>query len=113
MNLYLLNAFVKKIKTTLRIGGKPTSFKTFDDLIFNHLTDRYMFGVTTQINFDNGFGASVVSHTFSYGGDKGLYELAVLFDGEIHYDNPVAMGDVRGHLTPEEVTELLIQIQKL
>jgi hypothetical protein len=39
--------------------------------------------------------------------------LAVLFDNELHYDNPVAMGDVRGFLTEEVVTELLLQIQKL
>ena len=113
MNFYLLNAFVKKIKTTLKVGSKKPLYKTFDDLEFNHLTDRYMFGVTSRIHFDNGFGASVVSHSYSYGGDKGLYELAVLFDDEIHYDNPVAMGDVKGYLKPEDVTELLIQIQKL
>jgi hypothetical protein len=43
----------------------------------------------------------------------GLYELAVLKDDELHYDNPVANGDVRGFLTEDAVTELLIQIQKL
>ncbi len=102
MNFYLLNAFVKKIK-----------MKTFKDLEFEILKDDFMSGKRARIHFDNNFGASVVSHTFSYGGNQGLYELAVLFDDEIHYDNPVAHGDVRGHLTEEEVTELLIEIQKL
>jgi hypothetical protein len=49
----------------------------------------------------------------SYGGMQGLYELAVLKDDELHYDNPVAGGDVRGYLTEKDVNSLLIQIQSL
>ncbi len=88
--------------------------KTFKDLEFEIMEDLYLSGKKSRIHFDNGYGASVVSHTFSYGGKSGLYELAVLDkDGEIHYDNPVAGGDVKGYLTEEEVSELLIEIQKL
>jgi hypothetical protein len=87
--------------------------KTFKDLEFQTISDSFYNGVTSRIHFENGFGASVVKHDFSYGGKRGLYELAVLFDNELHYDNPVAMGDVRGYLTEEAVTELLLQIQKL
>jgi hypothetical protein len=87
--------------------------KTFKDLEFQTINDSFYNGVTARIHFENGFGASVVKHDFSYGGKRGLYELAVLFDNELHYDNPVAMGDVRGFLTEEVVTELLLQIQKL
>jgi hypothetical protein len=87
--------------------------KKFKDLEFEIMTDEFMSGKKSRIHFDNGYGASVVSHTFSYGGKSGLYELAVLKDGDIHYDNPVAGGDVRGYLTEQAVTELLIQIQKL
>lgn len=88
--------------------------KTFKDLEFEIMSDEYMSGKKSIIHFDNGYGASVVSHTFSYGGKSGLYELAVLDkDGEIHYDNSVAGGDVKGYLTEEEVSELLIEIQKL
>jgi hypothetical protein len=43
-----------------------------------------------------------------------LYELAVLdTDGEIHYDNSVAEGDVHGYLNEEGVTVLLKRIQLL
>ena len=87
--------------------------KTFKDLEFEIMTDLFMPGKKSRIQFDNGYGASVVSHTFSYGGKLGLYELAVLKDDELHYDNPVANGDVRGFLTEDAVTELLLQIQKL
>ena len=86
--------------------------KTFKDLEFvEH--PSHIGGVQARITFDNGYGASVVKTPYSYGGDRGLYELAVLKDDELHYDNPVANGDVRGFLTEDAVTELLIQIQKL
>jgi hypothetical protein len=87
--------------------------KTFKDLDFETLTSPLMSGKKARIHFDNKFGASVVSHDFSYGGKEGLYELAVLFEDELHYENPVAAGDVRGYLTEEEVSDLLIEIQKL
>lgn len=84
--------------------------KTFKDLKFKE-TDPLLNGVVSRIYFDNGYGASVVKHKFSYGGESGLYELAVLLDNELHYANSVAQGDVRGHLTEEEVSELLVEIQ--
>jgi hypothetical protein len=87
--------------------------KTFEDLDFDLISDKFISGRKSRITFDNGFGASVVSHSFSYGGNQGLYELAVLFEDEIHYDNPIACGDVRGYLSESDVTELLIQIQQL
>lgn len=88
--------------------------KTFKDLEFEIMTSPLMSGKKCRIHFENGWGASVVSHTFSYGGKTGLYELAVLdSNGELHYENPVAQGDVRGYLSEDVVTDLLIQIQKL
>jgi hypothetical protein len=72
------------------------------------------FGVQAIIKYDNGYGASVVKHDYSYGGRKGLFEIAVLDkDGELHYDNPVAGGDVLGYLTKEDVSKILEQISKL
>ena len=85
--------------------------KTFKDLEFEIMTSPLMSGKKCRVHFENGWGASVVSHTFSYGGREGMYELAVLFEDELHYDNPVAGGDVRGYLTEEDVNDLLIQIQ--
>ncbi len=87
--------------------------KTFNDLEFETISDEFMSGKVSRIMFDNGWGASVVSHTFSYGGRDGKYELAVLdSNGELHYDNPVAGGDVQGYLDEDEVTYLLAAIQE-
>jgi len=84
--------------------------------------------------FKNGFGASVVrfwispaSARFSafsiggsYGAEMGLWELAVIkFRGknikefDLHYDNPVADGDVVGYLTEEKVIKLLQRISRI
>ena len=88
--------------------------KTFKDIEFQTISDEFMNGKTGRIHFENGWGASVVSHTFSYGGKNGLYELAVLnSDGDLDYNNSVAQGDVRGYLTEEDVNDLLTQIQNL
>lgn len=69
-------------------------------------------GIHYIFKFKNGYGASVVKFWGSYGYDEDLWELAVLKDGKLHYDNPVANGDVCGHLTDEEVNEYLRQIEK-
>ena len=84
--------------------------KTFNDLEFNQ--HPIGMGVQARMEFDNGFEVSVVKGPHTYGGDKGLYELAVFKDGELHYDNPVADGDVRGYLSEEEVSNLMLEIQK-
>ena len=70
-------------------------------------------GYQLVYKFDNGYGASVVKHNFSYGGKKGLYELAVLDkDGALCYDTPITE-DVIGHLTMGEVDKILVEISHL
>ena len=88
--------------------------KKFEDLEFEKIEDApFQIGVKCLIMFENGYGVSVVSHTHSYGGKDGLFEVAVLGkDGDISYDTPVT-GDVIGYLKPEEVTEIMEQVQIL
>ena len=88
--------------------------KTFKDLEFvTHPNMVHIGGVQARIQFDNGYGASVVRSQYTYGGDKGLYELAVFGkDGHITYDTPIT-NDVLGYLKPEDVTDILEQIQLL
>ena len=88
--------------------------KTFEDLEFEQLNDEpFMVGKRGRMHFDNGFGVSVVSHTHSYGGRNGLYEVAVLDkDGVLTYETPVT-NDVIGYLTEEDVTDVMKQVQEL
>ena len=88
--------------------------KKFEDLKFERIDDApYMVGKKSRLHFDNGYGVSVVSHTYSYGGKDGLYEVAVLdSNDELTYQTPVT-NDVIGYLKPEEVSEVMEQVQKL
>lgn len=61
--------------------------------------------------FKNGYGASVLRSSYSFGGDRGLFELAVLKDGDICYSTPIT-NNVIGYLTADEVTGYLQQIEK-
>jgi hypothetical protein len=74
-------------------------------------------GVQKQYKFNNGYGASVVKHEFSYGNENGLWELAVLkwIDGDdykLDYSTEIS-DDVIGYLTEKEVEKLLVRIQSL
>jgi hypothetical protein len=88
--------------------------KTFKDLEFEQINDApFMVGKKTRMHFDNGFGVSVVSHSFSYGGKRGLYEIAVLDkNGELTYDTPVT-NDVIGNLSETGVTKVMKEVQEL
>ena len=116
MDFYQENGITELSKVTGQSISKLNQilgldYKTFDDINFEK--NEELGGVVGRIVFENGYGASVVSHMMSYGGKLGLYELAVLDkEGELTYDTPIT-NDVVGHLTPEEVTNYLIKIQEL
>ena len=77
---------------------------TFEDLKFEQVEGR---GIQALIPFRNGFEVSIVKHQFSYGGDKGLYEIGV-FNAAGRMCDPLDWGDtVKGWLTPESVIEEL------
>lgn len=83
--------------------------KNFDDLQFKKYANA---GMQAIMQFDNGYGVSVITGPLAYGGDRGLYELAVLKGGELCYDTPVT-DDVIGYLIPADVTRLMAEVQAL
>jgi len=66
-----------------------------------------------KIMFSNGYGASIISNEFSYGGSKGLFEIAVTDSKEeLVYDTPIT-SDVIGHCTKQQLGDILIKIMEL
>ena len=64
--------------------------------------------------FETGWGVSVISHQYSYGGREGLYEIGILnSEGHIEYDNPVNSEGVVGWLTPKDVVAYMNVIASL
>jgi hypothetical protein len=110
---------------------ETNNIKTFEDLEFKphpNLTGNKQ----ARITFDNGYGANIVKHLFSYEGKDGLYLLTVLNnDGEICSIPPISMtfnsGSVYeiehhdiikwmedgGMLNGDGISELMIKIQEL
>lgn len=97
-------------------------------LIYKH----DVFGGTQRLyRFENNFGASVIRHSGSYGGNDGLYELAVIIwdpkanitlvetdlynritGWTICYSTPITY-DVIGYLEEDQVNTVLSFIKKL
>jgi hypothetical protein len=86
--------------------------KTFKDIQFKINPMGSDFGIVSRTQFDNGYEVSVVKSPHSYGGAKGLYELAIFKDGDICYDTPIT-DDVIGYLRPEDVTDVMERVEKL
>lgn len=80
--------------------------------MFLKLTNKVHDGVQYEYTFPNGYGASVIKHSYSYGGKDGKWELAVLKDDELCYDTSIT-NDVLGHLTTGEVNVILDKIRDL
>lgn len=65
-----------------------------------------------EYKFDNGYGASVICNSGSYGVQDGLFEVAILKGDDICYDTPISP-DVVGWLDFAGVADILNQIKAL
>lgn len=84
--------------------------KTFKDLEFKpHLAG--MGGVQASMNFDNGYGVSVIKFYGSYGYPD-LWEVAVLYQDSLTYSTDIT-SDVLGHQTDQDVTDVMKKVQTL
>ena len=79
----------------------------FEDLQFRPHPIPRMFDKQAQHTFPNGWGVSVITGKGAYG----KLELAVLRDGDLHYANPVALGDMRRYLTEDDVEALMSEVE--
>lgn len=69
-------------------------------------------GYQKFVEFDNGYTASIVSNDMSYGSDRGLFEIAILYNDDMVYDTGLTE-DVIGFLDFDGVIQTLDNIRKL
>ena len=85
-----------------------TEKKVKDYLLFS---DEELKGTEYQgvIKFDNNYELSIIRHIGSYGGDKGLFEIALsIGESQICMPPITENGDtVKGWLTKEQVIEII------
>ena len=93
------------------MAGNEDFMKNFDDLVFEQHT-ACEDGTRAKLEFDNGYGVSVITGKMFYTDAVGQYEAAVLLDGKLCYETPIT-DDVLGHLDRKGVEGLMEQIQKL
>lgn len=62
------------------------------------------------LKFENNFGASIIQGPRTYGGNSGLFELAVVYNDDLCYTTSLT-SDVIGYQTQEEIIDLLFKIK--
>jgi hypothetical protein len=65
-----------------------------------------------EIEFENGYSASIISHDYSAGGQSGLFEVGILYDGILVYDTPITKTTI-GWLDFAGVCAILKDIEEL
>lgn len=106
-----------KIKTTLgdnvkRINNqKRKNMKAFKDLEFKTHIYYPHFDKHARMDFDNGYGISVINGNHAYCGVD-TFEVAVFKDGELCYDTHIT-DDTIGYCTEDDVTRIMKKIQEL
>ena len=94
---------------------KNKNMKTFDDLVFEKhpiaidTIPDYKDAKQAVLNFDNGYGVSVLLGKCFYSNGVDTYELAVL---SICYATSIT-DDVIGHISSNEVTDIMTKVQQL
>lgn len=93
--------------------------KNFKDLTFE--SHGFGEGLQARMFFENGYGVSVVRFMVmgrygSYTDNESEWELAVLRgnedDATLAYDTDIT-DDVLGHLSSEDVSDIMVQVQSL
>ena len=84
----------------------------FEDVIMDY--DEELQGVQGIVKYGP-YELSIVSHKYSYGGDKGLYEIGVFNgDGMTELPGITSSGDsVKGYLTEDEVNAIMTKMMTI
>jgi hypothetical protein len=86
----------------------------FDQLVFAKHSNKFFGGFQATMEFDNGYGVSVINGGGAYTNGDDEFELAVYGSngGNLFYDTPITDG-VLGHLSADEVSEVMVRVAAL
>ena len=99
--------------------------KNINDLVFNphpiakkaeklpsDMRQMYAESKQAKMDFENGYGISVLFGSMFYSNGIDTYEVGILKDGVLCYNTPIT-NDVIGYVTADEVTDIMRKIQEL
>lgn len=64
-----------------------------------------------SLELPNGYGISVVHGEYTYS-DENTFEVGILHNGKLCYDTPIT-NDVLGYQTPEDIVNIINQLEKM
>lgn len=76
------------------------------------LYDDFVGSTMAKIQFDNGYGVSIVFGKMFYSNGVDTYECAVTHYGELCYDTWIT-NDVMGYLSKEELMQTIYEVERL
>ena len=77
-----------------------------------YLAKEYAESKQAKMNFENGYGISVLFGSMFYSNGIDTYEVGILKNGTLCYATPIT-NDVIGYITAAEVTDIMRKIQEL
>ena len=105
---------MKRYRENMAMMPKEEYKGKFEEYIVE-LDTQHLDGERIVYQFENNYGASVIRNLYSYGGPQGKYELGLMRNGHLEYNNVLNDSDdpIFGYLTWADVLELLEQIKNL
>ena len=89
-------------------------YKGFEEDLVEEHTSYSGTGFVYKFFFDNGYGVSVIKHEYSYGNEEDLFEVAVLYNDRVVYDERIFRGNgLQGWMTNSDVLDILKDVKEL
>ena len=90
----------------------PLNYEGFKQYLIKEGSHSGYGGFVYEFKFDNNYGASVIKHDCTFGNVDDLFELAILYNGQMTYKENSSQ-NVFGWLTQDEVIGYLEYIKNL
>lgn len=107
-----MNPIDEVVRSMLRMPTEPPAVFETTEIPSVEKLEAFRGDLRMPVQFENGYTGSLIRHSGSYSSDRGLFEVAVVFDGRCVYDTPVT-DDVEGNLTAAEAVKVLESIRDL